>query len=73
MAKGDDSNDIVLLDLVDWVINVGESGKNKRPFNCDWARIIRDGCKAKGAPFFFKQIDKIKSISGDLIIRQFPI
>jgi protein gp37 len=73
MAKVDDSNDTVLLDLVDWVINGGESGPKKRPFNCDWARIIRDDCKVKGVPFFFKQIDKIKSIPGDLIIRQFPI
>lgn len=72
MAKVDDSNDTVLLDLVDWVINGGESGHGKRPFNCDWARIIRDDCIKKGIPFFFKQIDKIQTIPSDLMIREFP-
>lgn len=63
----------VLLDLVDWVISGGESGHGKRPFDCDWARLIRDDCKTKGVPFFFKQIDKIKVIPDDLMIREFPI
>lgn len=71
MAKvGNDGK--VLLDLVDWVINGGESGSGKRPFDCDWARIIRDDCKKKRVPFFFKQIDKIQTIPADLMIRQFP-
>ena len=63
----------VLLDLVDWVISGGESGHGKRPFDCDWARLIRDDCSTKGVPFFFKQIDKIKAIPDDLMIREFPI
>jgi protein gp37 len=72
MAKVGDTEK-VLLDLVDWVISGGESGHSKRPFDCDWARLIRDDCKIKGVPFFFKQIDKIKAIPDDLMIREFPI
>lgn len=72
MAKVDDGTGKVLLDLVDWVISGGESGHGKRPFNCDWARLIRDDCNTKGVPFFFKQIDKIKAIPDDLMIREFP-
>jgi len=72
MAKVNDGTGRVLLDTVDWVINGGESGHHKRPFDCDWARLIREDCKLKGVPYFFKQIDKIKSIPEDLIIREFP-
>lgn len=73
MAKVNDGTDLVLLDLVDWVINGGESGPRKRLFNCDWARIIRDDCRSKGVPFFFKQIDKVQAIPRDLIVREFPV
>lgn len=40
---------------IDWVICGGESGQNARPTRPDWARSIRDQCKAAGVPFFFKQ------------------
>lgn len=73
MAHIKNDKDLVLLDLVDWVINGGESGNRKRPFDCDWARLIRDDCKKKGVPFFFKQIDKVKAIPLDLIVWQFPV
>jgi len=73
MAKANDGTDRVLLDLVDWVINGGESGHGKRPFDTDWGRILRDDCKKKSVPFFFKQIDKIQAIPKDLLIREFPI
>ena len=56
----------------DWVIVGGESGGNKRPFDPDWARSIRDQCKSAGISFFMKQIDKIQQIPDDLMIRQFP-
>lgn len=72
LAKVKNGNNLVLLDLVDWVINGGESGNGKRPFDCNWARLIRDDCRKKGVPFFFKQIDKIQTIPSDLMIRQFP-
>jgi protein gp37 len=40
---------------VDWVICGGESGQNARPMHPDWARSLRDQCKATGVPFLFKQ------------------
>lgn len=41
--------------LLDWVIVGGESGSNARPMHPDWARALRDQCKATGTNFFFKQ------------------
>lgn len=40
---------------IDWVVVGGESGKNARPMQADWARTIRDQCQSAGVPFFFKQ------------------
>ena len=40
---------------IDWVIAGGESGPGARPMHPDWARSLRDQCKAAGVPFFFKQ------------------
>jgi protein gp37 len=40
---------------LDWVIVGGETGPNARPMHPDWARLLRDQCKAAGVPFFFKQ------------------
>lgn len=66
--------DLGELDLsgIDWVIVGGESGSGKRPFNADWARSIRDQCKAQGVAFFMKQVNKIDPIPLDLMIREFP-
>jgi hypothetical protein len=44
-----------LGDGLDWVIVGGESGAGARPMHPDWARSLRDQCKAAGVPFFFKQ------------------
>lgn len=38
-----------------WVVAGGESGPGARPMNPDWARGIRDSCRAAGVPFLFKQ------------------
>jgi protein gp37 len=40
---------------IDWVIAGGESGDTARPMHPDWARSLRDQCRAAGVPFFFKQ------------------
>lgn len=40
---------------IDWVIVGGESGPGARPMHPDWARSLRDQCKAAGVPFLFKQ------------------
>lgn len=44
-----------LVDLLDWVIVGGESGPDARPVHPDWARELRDQCKAAGTAFLFKQ------------------
>lgn len=47
---------------VDWVIVGGESGRGARPMHPDWARSLRDQCKAAGVPFFFKQWGEWKPV-----------
>lgn len=61
-----------MLDEIDWIIQGGESGHHKRPFDLYWARAMRNQCEEFGIPYFFKQIDKIQEIPDDLKIRQFP-
>jgi protein gp37 len=57
---------------IHWVIQGGESGAGKRPFNTDWARDLKAECQATNTPYFFKQIDKVKPIPSDLHVREFP-
>lgn len=38
-----------------WIINGGESGGKRRPFEVEWAQKLHDDCKAAGVPFFMKQ------------------
>lgn len=40
---------------LDWVICGAETGHHKRPMELDWARDLRDQCRAAGVPFFFKE------------------
>jgi len=40
---------------VHWIICGGESGPSARPMHPEWARSLRDQCKAAGVPFLFKQ------------------
>lgn len=49
---------------VDWVIVGGESGKDFRPMDLDWARALRDECAAHGTAFFFKQSASYRSGQG---------
>jgi protein gp37 len=61
---------------IDWIICGGESGPGAREFNPDWARSIRNICKASAVPFFMKQMGgrskPFPEIPTDLAIRQFP-
>jgi protein gp37 len=41
---------------IHWVIVGGESGRQARPMQIDWAREIRDQCRARGVAFFLKQL-----------------
>jgi protein gp37 len=43
------------LKSINWVIVGGESGPGARPVLEEWVIDIRDQCKAKRVPFFFKQ------------------
>jgi protein gp37 len=38
-----------------WLIAGGESGSGPRPMDPDWVRFLRDECKRKSVPFYFKQ------------------
>lgn len=40
---------------IDWVIVGGQSGPNAQPMHPNWARGLRDECKAYDVDFFFKQ------------------
>ena len=40
---------------INWVIVGGESGPGARPLLEEWVIDIRDQCRAKHVPFFFKQ------------------
>lgn len=55
---------------IDWLITGAESGKDRRPMDLDWARDVRDQCKAAGVPLFVKQLH----IDGKLVktMEQFP-
>ena len=57
---------------IHWVIQGGESGAGKRPFDTNWGRKIKAECATTGTPYFFKQVDKIQAIPLDLQVRQFP-
>lgn len=64
---------------IHWVIFGGESGPKARPMHPDWARSLRDQCKAAGVAFFMKQMggvrDKLHELGdlpNDLRIREFP-
>lgn len=61
------------IDGINWVIQGGESGAKRRPFNIDWAYSIKKQCEiAENTPYFFKQIDKVLPIPKDLMVREFP-
>jgi protein gp37 len=65
--------------VLDWVICGGESGPHARPMELQWARDLRNDCKASGTAFFMKQIggradkrDQMTDFPEDLQIREFP-
>lgn len=58
--------------IIHWVIQGGESGHYKRPFDTLWAESMRDECADYDVPYFFKQIDKVQEISSELMVRKYP-
>lgn len=57
---------------IDWIIQGGESGPNRRPFDLKWAESMRRQCDLANIPYFFKQIDKVKPIPPEYKKREFP-
>jgi protein gp37 len=57
---------------LDWVIVGGETGPGARPMDPDWARSIRDQCRAAGVAFFMKQMAGKAPVPDDLLVREFP-
>ncbi len=55
---------------LDLVICGGESGPGARPMGPEWARDLRDQCKAAGVPFICKQMGGNRPMPEDLMIRQ---
>jgi protein gp37 len=54
-----------------WVICGGEQHPGHRVMDPDWARALRDQCKAAGLPFFVKQMTS-GWLPPDLLFREFP-
>jgi protein gp37 len=61
------------LDGIAWVIVGGESGPGARDMHPDWARDVRDQCRAAGVPLFMKQMSRRAPIPPDLLICEFPL
>jgi protein gp37 len=57
---------------ISFIVVGGESGPGARPMKAEWARSIRDQCKAAGVPFFMKQMAKREPIPEDLQIKEYP-
>jgi protein gp37 len=70
---------------IDWIIIGGESGAHARPFDPDWARLVRDQCRDAGVPVFVKQMGaapigltvrgkggEVDDIPADILVREFP-
>lgn len=57
----------------DWIICGGESGRNAREMNPQWARDLRDASARFSRAFFMKQMTSKKPIPDDLLVRQFPV
>lgn len=58
--------------LINWVIAGAETGPNARPMNPEWARSLRDQCRAADVPFFFKKMSGGAPIPDDLMVREWP-
>lgn len=61
---------------IDWVICGGESGPGFRPMDVEWARSVRDQCKAAGVAYFFKQSAAPRTEMGiqldGKVVREYP-
>jgi protein gp37 len=64
-------------EFLDWIIVGGESGPGFRPMPHEWARAVRDNCRAAGVAFFFKQSAAIRTEIGTTLdgetVREYPV
>ncbi len=65
-----------MLSGIDWVIAGGESGPHFREMNPDWARSLRDQCRAAGVALWYKQGSALRSEQNTRLdgqeLHQFP-
>jgi protein gp37 len=68
--------DFLALGKRTWVIVNGEceqiTREECRPMEADWARAVRDQCRAAGIPFFMRAMHTGAYVPPDLHIREFP-
>lgn len=71
--------DIEEVDLsgISWIIIGAESGKNRRPFEMEWAEDLLEQARNQNVSFFMKQESafkpgQTKNIPSHLMIREFP-
>lgn len=57
---------------IKWIIQGGESGPGRRPFNTNWAVSMRLQCELMEIAYFFKQIDKVIPVPDHLKVLQYP-
>lgn len=76
LSRGSAANTTKDSQGIDWVIVGGESGTGCRPFDPDWARLLKIQCQSARVPFFMKQMGGTRKpfpeIPADLMIREFP-
>jgi len=59
-------------EYVSWVVCGAEQGPGARPFDLDWARSLRDQCRAAAVPFWFKSGQRRSEPPPDLLVRETP-
>lgn len=62
----------IYIGSMKWVILGGETGKNARYMDPDWAIDVRKQCVQNYVPFFFKQMSKKAPTPLILLLKQFP-
>lgn len=62
----------LVYEKLGWVICGAETGLGARPMQLDWARDLRDQCKAASVPFFMKKVSPGTDTPPDLAIREHP-
>jgi protein gp37 len=58
--------------LIQWIICGAETGPCARPMDLEWARSLRDQCRAAGVPFFFKRDSEGSPLLDGVEHRDFP-